>query len=83
MADKKFGQKRVCPHCEKKFYDLNKKSPYKCPCGEKDIVIDEELSFYKYSSQSNSQRKQSLKMNLQTLKMQIMRHEDDDECNFT
>ncbi len=44
MADKKFGQKRVCPHCEKKFYDLNKKSPYKCPCGEKDIVIEEELS---------------------------------------
>tara|TARA_A100001015_G_C14572487_1_gene549670 strand:+ start:65 stop:352 length:288 start_codon:yes stop_codon:yes gene_type:complete len=44
MADKKFGQKRVCPHCEKKFYDLNKKSPYKCPCGEKDIVIEDELS---------------------------------------
>ena len=44
MADKKFGQKWVCPHCEKKFYDLNKKSPYKCPCGEKDIVIEEDLS---------------------------------------
>ena len=44
MADKKFGQKRVCPHCEKKFYDLNKKTPYKCPCGEKDIVIEEDLS---------------------------------------
>ena len=44
MADKKFGQKRVCPHCEKKFYDLNKKSPYKCPCGEKDIVIEEDPS---------------------------------------
>ncbi len=44
MADKKFGQKRICPHCEKKFYDLNKKSPYKCPCGEKEIVIEEELS---------------------------------------
>ena len=44
MADKKFGQKRVCPHCEKKFYDLNKKSPYKCPCGEKDIIIEEDLS---------------------------------------
>ena len=44
MADKKFGQKRVCPHCEKKFYDLNKKSPYKCPCGEKDIVIEDDLS---------------------------------------
>ena len=44
MADKKFGQKRICPHCEKKFYDLNKKSPYKCPCGEKDIVIEEDQS---------------------------------------
>ena len=44
MVDKKFGQKRVCPHCEKKFYDLNKKSPYKCPCGEKEIVIEEDLS---------------------------------------
>ncbi len=44
MADKKFGQKRVCPQCEKKFYDLNKKSPYKCPWCEKEIVIEEELS---------------------------------------
>ncbi len=44
MADKKFGQKRVCPHCEKKFYDLNKKSPFKCPCGEKEIVIEDEIS---------------------------------------
>ena len=25
MADKKFGQKRVCSNCELKFYDLNKK----------------------------------------------------------
>ena len=46
MADKKFGQKRVCPHCEKKFYDLNKKSPFNCPCGEKEIVIeDDDTSF--------------------------------------
>ena len=44
MADKKFGQKRVCPHCEKMFYDLNKKSPFKCPCGDKEIVIEDELS---------------------------------------
>ena len=54
MADKKFGQKRVCPHCEKKFYDLNKKSPYKCPCGEKDIVIEEELSVLQ-TAQPNQQ----------------------------
>ena len=44
MVDKKFGQKRVCPTCEMKFYDLNKKSPFKCPCCEKDIVIEDELS---------------------------------------
>ena len=42
MADPKFGTKRICPHCEKKFYDLNKKSPFDCPCGEKEIVIDED-----------------------------------------
>ncbi len=45
MADKKFGQKRVCPHCDKKFYDLNKKSPYMCPCGEKEILIEDENIF--------------------------------------
>ena len=45
MADVKFGTKRICPHCEKKFYDLNKQSPFTCPCGEKEIVIEEELSF--------------------------------------
>ena len=45
MADKKFGQKRVCPHCEnKKFYDFNKKK-MTCPCGEKELVFeDEDLS---------------------------------------
>ncbi len=44
MADKKFGQKRVCPNCEKKFYDLNKKSPYNCLWCGKEIVIEDELS---------------------------------------
>ena len=42
MADKNLDKKGL-PTCEK-FYDLNKKSPYKCPCGEKDIVIDEDPS---------------------------------------
>ena len=45
MADAKFGVKRICPHCEKKFYDLNKKSPYSCPCGEKEIVVEEDPMF--------------------------------------
>lgn len=58
MADKKFGQKRVCPHCEKKFYDLNKKSPLTCPCGEKEIVIDDEL-LYGQSPQFNQQQNKS------------------------
>ncbi len=44
MADKKYGQKRVCPYCEKKFYDLNKKSPFKCFFCGKEIVIEEDLS---------------------------------------
>ncbi len=44
MADKKFGQKRVCPNCEKKFYDLNKKSPYNCLWCGKEIVIEDDLS---------------------------------------
>ena len=58
MVDKKFGQKRVCPHCEKKFYDLNKKSPLTCPCGEKEIVIDDEL-LYGQSPQFNQQQNKS------------------------
>ena len=46
MADKKFGQKRVCPNCEKKFYDLNKKSPFTCQWCQKEIIIeDDEISF--------------------------------------
>ena len=45
MADKKFGRKRVCPHCEKKFYDLNKKSPLTCPCGEKEIAFEEDFVY--------------------------------------
>ena len=46
MADKKFGQKRVCPNCEKKFYDLNKKSPFNCLWCEKEIIIeDDDVSF--------------------------------------
>tara|TARA_B100000963_G_scaffold186121_1_gene161838 strand:- start:5195 stop:5494 length:300 start_codon:yes stop_codon:yes gene_type:complete len=51
MADKKFGQKRICPnpHCEIKFYDLNKKSPLSCPQCKTEVVVEEELMF----SQSN------------------------------
>ena len=79
MADKKFGQKRVCPHCEKKFYDLNKKSPYKCPCGEKEIVIEEEMSILQIIKPIQQPKKQNKKMNLQILKMQITDADEDDD----
>ena len=45
MADKKFGQKRVCSNCELKFYDLNKKSPLTCPQCKSEVIVEEELSF--------------------------------------
>ena len=61
MADKKFGQKRVCPHCEKKFYDLNKKSPLTCPCGEKEIAIEDELSFGQSPQINHQQNKSNVK----------------------
>lgn len=54
MADKKFGQKRVCENCEAKFYDLNKKSPIKCPMCEHEIVVLEDTALYQTSQ--NSQR---------------------------
>jgi uncharacterized protein (TIGR02300 family) len=44
MADKKFGQKRVCTNCDVKFYDLNKKSPFKCPhCGSEILIEDNNI----------------------------------------
>tara|TARA_A100001388_G_C28702885_1_gene467100 strand:- start:470 stop:760 length:291 start_codon:yes stop_codon:yes gene_type:complete len=57
MADKKFGQKRVCPHCEKKFYDLNKKSPFKCPCGEKEIILEDEMQLMNNTQPIQTQNK--------------------------
>jgi len=58
MADKKFGQKRVCTNCEVKFYDLNKKSPLSCPHCNSEIVIEDELSFGQ-SPQINQQQNKS------------------------
>ena len=57
MADKKFGQKRVCPHCEKKFYDLNKKSPFKCPCGEIEIILEDEMQLMNNTQPIQTQNK--------------------------
>ena len=60
MADKKFGQKRVCSNCEKKFYDLNKKSPLTCPCAKK-IVIDDEFLYGQSPQFVQQQNKSNVK----------------------
>jgi len=57
MADKKFGQKRVCSNCETKFYDLNKNSPLTCPHCTSEIVIENELSNYSTSQVVEEQKK--------------------------
>ena len=78
MADKKFGQKRVCPHCEKKFYDLNKKSPYKCPCGEKEIIIEEELSPLQATQPTQQPTKTEPKDEFENIENEDNTTEDDD-----
>ena len=41
MADPELGTKQVCPNCEAKFYDLNKR-PATCPkCGHSFDPADE------------------------------------------
>ena len=44
MAEKKFGQKRICENCSTKFYDLNKKSPLICPHCEKEVIINDDYT---------------------------------------
>ncbi|MCI5053589.1 MAG: TIGR02300 family protein [Pelagibacteraceae bacterium] len=61
MADKKFGQKRVCSNCEVKFYDLNKKSPLICPHCKHEILIEEELLFSESINQAKQQNKNEIK----------------------
>ena len=79
MADKKFGQKRVCPHCEKKFYDLNKKSPLTCPCGEKEIVIDDELLYGQSPQITQQQNKSNVKDEFADIESTDSSSEDEDE----
>ena len=78
MADKKFGQKRVCPHCEKKFYDLNKKSPLTCPCGEKEIVIEDELSIFNNNQIVQVEKKPEIKDEFSDLENADEQSEEDD-----
>ena len=79
MADKKFGQKRVCPHCEKKFYDLNKKSPLTCPCGEKEIVIDDELSVFTNNQIIHVEKKTEVKDEFADIENTDSSTEDEDD----
>ena len=78
MADKKFGQKRVCPHCEKKFYDLNKTSPLTCPCGEKEIVIEDELSFVNNNQMEQVEKKTEAKDEFADIESTDSSSEDED-----
>ena len=79
MADKKFGQKRVCPHCEKKFYDLNKKSPFNCPCGEKEIVIEDELSIFTNNQIIQVEKKSEVKDEFADIENTDSSTEDEDD----
>jgi uncharacterized protein (TIGR02300 family) len=49
MANKKFGNKRICSNCDTKFYDLNKDSPLTCPHCKTEIIVDEDLVTLKNS----------------------------------
>lgn len=77
MADKKFGQKRVCSNCEVKFYDLNKKSPFICPHCNSEIVIDDEQYNFQPTQVSNQQKKIQEKNDLSDLQQ----HNDEVESS--
>jgi len=76
MADKKFGQKRVCGNCEVKFYDLNKKSPLTCPHCKNEIAIDDELALNQISQAPIQQNKSEIKDEF----TDIDNRENDDEA---
>jgi uncharacterized protein (TIGR02300 family) len=79
MADKKFGQKRVCANCEVKFYDLNKKSPLTCPHCNSEIVIEDELSFGPSSQINQQQNKSNVKDEFADIENTDNSSEDEDE----
>ena len=78
MADKKFGQKRVCTNCEVKFYDLNKKSPLSCPHCNSEIVIEDELSFVQSSQLNQQQNKSNVKDEFSDIENTDSSSEDED-----
>ena len=79
MADKKFGQKRVCANCEVKFYDLNKKSPLSCPHCNSEIVIEDELSFGQTPEVNQQQNKSNVKDEFADIENTDGSTEDEDE----
>jgi uncharacterized protein (TIGR02300 family) len=78
MADKKFGQKRVCTNCEVKFYDLNKKSPLSCPHCNSEIVIEDELSFGQSPQINQQQNKSNVKDEFAEIENTDSSSEDED-----
>ena len=78
MADKKFGQKRVCTNCEVKFYDLNKKSPLSCPHCNSEITIEDELSFGQSSQINQQQNKSNVKDEFADIENTDSSSEDED-----
>ena len=78
MADKKFGQKRVCTNCEVKFYDLNKKSPLSCPHCNSEIVIEDELSFGQSPQINQQQNKSNVKDEFADIESADSSSEDED-----
>ena len=78
MADKKFGQKRVCANCEVKFYDLNKKSPLSCPHCNSEIVIEDELSFGQTPQINQQQNKSNVKDEFADIENTDSSSEDED-----
>ena len=78
MADKKFGQKRVCSNCELKFYDLNKSSPLTCPQCKSEVVIEEELSFINSNQVIQQEKKTEIKDEFSDLENADDQSDEDD-----
>ena len=78
MADKKFGQKRICSNCELKFYDLNKSSPLTCPQCKSEVVIEEELSFINSNQVIQQEKKTEIKDEFSDLENADDQSDEDD-----
>jgi len=79
MADKKFGQKRVCSNCEVKFYDLNKKSPLSCPHCNSEIIVEDELSYLQNIPNIQQSNKPNVKDEFADIENSDDTSEDEDE----